>query len=51
MNLKPMLAKSSDKCQNSVLDKPMWCSRKLNGGITPLLNPVNSGNPEMGIPS
>jgi len=30
-NLKPMLAKSSDKCQNSVLDKPMWCSRKLNG--------------------
>ena len=26
-----MLAKSSDKCQNSVLDKPMWCSRKLNG--------------------
>lgn len=29
--LKPMLAKSSDKCQNSVLDKPMWCSRKLNG--------------------
>lgn len=30
-NLKPMLAKSSDKCQNSVLQKPMWCSRKLNG--------------------
>ena len=30
-NLKPMLAKSSDKCQNSVLNKPMWCSRKLNG--------------------
>lgn len=29
--LKPMLAKSSEKCQNSVLDKPMWCSRKLNG--------------------
>jgi hypothetical protein len=30
-NLKPMLAKSSDSCQNSVLQKPMWCSRKLNG--------------------
>ncbi|MGV8961944.1 MAG: hypothetical protein ACOH2V_01005 [Candidatus Saccharimonadaceae bacterium] len=30
-NLKPMLAKSSEKCQNSVLQKPMWCSRKLNG--------------------
>lgn len=28
---KPMLAKSSDKCQNSVLQKPMLCSRKLNG--------------------
>lgn len=30
-NFKPMLAKQSDKCQNSVLNKPMWCSRKLNG--------------------
>ena len=30
-NLKPMLAKSSDNCQNSVLDKPKRCSRKLNG--------------------
>lgn len=30
-NLKPMLAKSSDKCQNSVLEKEMFCSRKLNG--------------------
>lgn len=30
-NLKPMLAKSSNDCQNSVLQKPMWCSRKLNG--------------------
>lgn len=30
-NLKPMLAKSSSQCQNSVLNKPMWCSRKLNG--------------------
>ena len=30
-NLKPMLAKSSDKCQNSVLEKEMYCSRKLNG--------------------
>lgn len=30
-NLKPMLAKSSDACQNSVLQKPMLCSRKLNG--------------------
>ncbi len=29
--LKPMLAKSSTQCQNSVLNKPMWCSRKLNG--------------------
>ena len=33
-NLKPMLAKSSDKCQNSVLNKPMWCSRKLNGKLS-----------------
>ena len=30
-NLKPMLAKSSTQCQNSVLNKPMLCSRKLNG--------------------
>lgn len=30
-NLKPMLAKSSDKVQNSVLQKSMYCSRKLNG--------------------
>lgn len=29
--LKPMLAKSSNDCQNSVLQKPMYCSRKLNG--------------------
>lgn len=29
--LKPMLAKSSNDCQNSVLNKPMLCSRKLNG--------------------
>lgn len=26
-----MLAKSSNDCQNSVLNKPMLCSRKLNG--------------------
>jgi ATP-dependent DNA ligase len=30
-NLKPMLAKDYNKCQNSVLDKRMYCSRKLNG--------------------
>ena len=30
-NLKPMLAKSSNDCQNSVLDKPKRCSKKLNG--------------------
>ena len=30
-NLKPSLAKSSKDCQLSVLEKPMWCSRKLNG--------------------
>lgn len=30
-NLKPMLAKSYDKCQNSVLDHPMYASRKLDG--------------------
>lgn len=30
-NLKPMLAKSSNNCQNSVLNKLMYCSRKLNG--------------------
>lgn len=29
--LKPMLAKSSNACQLSVLNKPMYCSRKLNG--------------------
>lgn len=29
--LKPMLAKSSNDCQNSVLNKLMLCSRKLNG--------------------
>ena len=29
--LKPMLAKKSEDCQNSVLNKPMWCSRKING--------------------
>ena len=28
---KPMLAKDSSKCQSSVLNKPMWCSRKLDG--------------------
>lgn len=28
---KPMLAKSFDDCQNSVLEKPMYCSSKLNG--------------------
>lgn len=33
-NFKPMLAKQSDKCQNSVLNKPMWCSRKLNGRLS-----------------
>ena len=30
-NLKPMLAKSSNDCQSSVLQKLMLCSRKLNG--------------------
>lgn len=30
-NFKPMLAKDHNKCQNSVLNKPMLCSRKLNG--------------------
>lgn len=30
-NYKPMLAKSSNDVQNSVLQKPMFCSRKLNG--------------------
>lgn len=30
-NLKPMLAKDYNKCQNSVLQKPMYCSRKLDG--------------------
>lgn len=30
-NKKPMLAKSSDHCQTSVLQKPMFCSRKLDG--------------------
>jgi hypothetical protein len=29
--LKPMLAKDSNKCQTSVLNKRMFCSRKLNG--------------------
>ena len=31
MNLKPMLAKDYNKCQNSVLQKSMYCSRKLDG--------------------
>ena len=31
MNLKPMLAKSSNDCQTSILQKKMFCSRKLNG--------------------
>lgn len=30
-NSKPMLAKDYNSCQNSVLDKPKRCSRKLNG--------------------
>ena len=30
-NLKPMLAKSSNDCQTSILQKKMFCSRKLNG--------------------
>lgn len=30
-NLKPMLAKDYNKCQNSVLQKTMYCSRKLDG--------------------
>lgn len=30
-NLKPMLAKSSDKCQNSIFNKPLYFSKKLNG--------------------
>lgn len=30
-NLKPMLAKDHNKCQNSVLQKTMYCSRKLDG--------------------
>lgn len=29
--LKPMLAKDSNKCQTSVLNKKLYCSRKLNG--------------------
>lgn len=29
--LKPMLAKDSNKCQSSVLNKRLLCSRKLNG--------------------
>ena len=33
--LKPMLAKRSEDCQNSVLNKPMWCSRKINGKLMP----------------
>lgn len=30
-NLKPMLAKKSEDCQNSVFNKPLLCSRKLDG--------------------
>ena len=30
-NLKPMLAKKSEDCQNSVFNKPLYCSRKLDG--------------------
>ena len=31
MNLKPMLAKDFNKCQNSIFEKELLCSRKLNG--------------------
>lgn len=30
-NLKPMLAKDFNKCQNSIFEKELLCSRKLNG--------------------
>lgn len=30
-NRKPMLAKSSNDCSLSALDKPLYCSKKLNG--------------------
>jgi ATP-dependent DNA ligase len=30
-NLKPMLAKSSKDCTLSVLERPLYCSKKLNG--------------------
>lgn len=30
-NKKPMLAKDYNNCQNSILNKPMYCSKKLDG--------------------
>ena len=51
--LKPMLAKQADKVTNQkIYDKPWWASRKIDGRpkiLMPSLNPINSGNPEMGI--
>lgn len=30
-NIKPQLAKSSNDCANSIFEKPLYCSRKING--------------------
>ena len=49
--IKPMLAQQSDKCSPNVFEKEWYCSRKLDGKFVPSLNPVNSGNSEMRIPS
>lgn len=46
-----MLAQQSDKASPNVFEKEWYISRKLDGEIMPSLNPVNSGNPAMGIPS
>ena len=44
-NLKVMLAKDFHKCQTSVLNKPMYCSRKLNGvRNSAIYNPNNSSS-------
>jgi len=50
-NIKVQNAKSSNDCATSIYDNEMFASRKIDGGVTPSLNSVNSGNPEMGIPS
>lgn len=55
--LKPMLAKDSNTIQTSVLNKPMWCSRKLDGVRAMLqfrdgeVHAISRGGKEYNIPT